>query len=407
MSSRSANIDAIGAAAALSPGTDVPPRGDVHRRIDDIELLRGVAVIFVLIEHTRINLVTWKSDALTHLYAYFGFWTGVDLFFAISGFVIARSLLPSLEECRDDLAFFNTTIAFWVRRAWRLLPSAWLWLAFLVVASVAFNRSGAFRPFHDNVEGAVAAVFDLANIWVAEGLGHHEFGASFPYWSLSLEEQFYLLLPVAVFLFRRNLVPLIAAAVVLQIVYPRSQIAMAVVLRTDALLLGVLIAIWSAHPSYKLFEPTGLARNALMRFAMLGLLLVLLAALGSDQLAVSPQRVGVVALVSAALVLIASYDRDYLMRKGPLKRLLLWAGSRSYALYLVHIPAFFLTREIWFRLSPPDTVFGGRFWLRYLVTAAILLVLFAELNFRLVETPLRRRGARIAERLRRRVVAPS
>ena len=69
MSSRSADIDAIGAAAALSPGTDVPPRGDVHRRIDDIELLRGVAVIFVLIEHTRINLVTWKSDALTHLYA--------------------------------------------------------------------------------------------------------------------------------------------------------------------------------------------------------------------------------------------------------------------------------------------------------------------------------------------------
>jgi peptidoglycan/LPS O-acetylase OafA/YrhL len=78
---------------------------------------------------------------------------------------------------------------------------------------------------------------------------------------------------------------------------------------------------------------------------------------------------------------------------------LLWFGSRSYALYLTHIPAFFLTREIWFRLAPPGTNFGGSYSLRYVVTASLLLFAFAELNYRFVETPFRRRGARIASGL--------
>jgi len=65
-----------------------------ERKIADIELLRGFAILFVLMEHLRINLFTWNTPAIDHLLAYFRFWSGVDLFFVISGFVIARSLLP-------------------------------------------------------------------------------------------------------------------------------------------------------------------------------------------------------------------------------------------------------------------------------------------------------------------------
>jgi len=83
---------------------------------------------------------------------------------------------------------------------------------------------------------------------------------------------------------------------------------------------------------------------------------------------------------------------------------MLWFGSRSYALYLIHIPAFFVTREIWFRIEPPGTVFTGAFTLRFALTASVLLLTFTELNYRLVEVPLRRRGARIAERIARRAI---
>jgi|HubBroStandDraft_1064217.scaffolds.fasta_scaffold00021_58 peptidoglycan/LPS O-acetylase OafA/YrhL len=388
---------------------DLPPRAAVAERpgrgrIEDIELLRGIAILFVLVEHTSFNLVTWGSPLLETIRTYFGLWTGVDLFFAISGFVIARSLLPVLETCTDLLHFWNATIVFWVRRGWRTLPSAWLWLALLLLASIFFNESNAFRSVSSNVAMTVAALFNVANIHVQENAFRGEIGAAFPYWSLSLEEQFYLILPILALLARRHLPLLLAALVLVQLFLPRQEMLNIVNLRSDALMLGVLIAIWAGHPSYRQCEPTGLAHSRIARAAMLVMPLWLIASMGSHTLNIVPFRFGVVAVLSALLVFVASYDRDYLMHKGPLKRLLVWFGSRSYALYLTHIPAFFATREIWFRIEPPGTDFNtGAFAGRYAVTALLLLFCFAELNYRFVETPLRRRGAGIAARLALRV----
>ena len=66
-------------------------------RIGDIECLRGIAVIMVIFYHAHLALFTWPMPQLDHIEAnYLQTWPGVDLFFAISGFVIARTLLPSL-----------------------------------------------------------------------------------------------------------------------------------------------------------------------------------------------------------------------------------------------------------------------------------------------------------------------
>ena len=111
---------------------------------------------------------------------------------------------------------------------------------------------------------------------------------------------------------------------------------------------------------------------------------------------------GRVALSSIALVCLASYDQDYLMPRGPWKQVMLWFGSRSYALYLIHIPAFYFARELWFRIEPPGTVFDRTFALRLALTGFGLLLVLTELNYRLVEVPLRRHGARIAQRIAQR-----
>lgn len=380
-----------------------------HDRITDIELLRGIAVIFVLIEHVRNNLFTWVNGPETRLYFYFGFWTGVDLFFAISGFVIARSLLPTLHSTSGTTVFFNKSLAFWVRRAWRLLPSAWLWLAIILVSSIFLNRSGAFESFRSNFEGAIAATLDVANFRIVTVFTHYEPGASFPYWSLSLEEQFYILLPIVVFVSRRWLPYVLGVGILVQFFVIRAGDRAGALgllmnqLRSDALMFGVLIAIWSHHPTYRLFEPTSLKSRPFVGLAILAVLVLFLAAAGSTQLHLVSFQVGLIALISAALVFVASYDQDYLLPEGAVKRVMLWFGSRSYALYLIHIPAFFLTREIWFRIEPAGTVFDGTFTLRYALTAGVLLVTFAELNYRYVEVPLRRRGAGIAQRLAQRV----
>lgn len=96
------------------------------RRIDDIEVLRGIAVAITFYAHVGASLFVWGDSTHKFLLQYLDFWAGVDLFFVISGFVIARDLLPRLRTAINTQDFWRITIAFWIRRAFRILPSAWL-----------------------------------------------------------------------------------------------------------------------------------------------------------------------------------------------------------------------------------------------------------------------------------------
>ncbi|MCG3170468.1 MAG: O-acetyltransferase OatA [Pseudomonadales bacterium] len=366
-------------------------------RIDDIEVLRAIAVIFVCVEHMHMNLFAWVGgEAHRILFGWTGMWSGVDLFFVISGFVIARDLIPRISGARSTHERLVTTLAFWIRRAWRLIPSAWLWLAVILVACVFFDRSGAWGSLRANLEGALAAVFNVANLRAMLVYGKFEPGATFPYWSLSLEEQFYLVLPFLIWLSGKRLALVLGAVVLLQLLLPRTPLG--TIIRTDALALGVLIAIWSRTTSYRLFEPRFMAARA-WRVVLVSILAGGLAFAGGEDLHV-PVPISLVAYIGAVLVFIASYDRNYIMAPGWIRSVFLWVGTRSYAIYLIHIPAYFATREIWFRRMPEGIGFDPGFTPEFLATALVLLLVFAELNYRFVEIPLRRRGAEIAARFR-------
>lgn len=360
-------------------------------RIQDIEILRAIAVLMVLVHHAGSDLFTWKSPALERFYVYFGGWVGVDLFFAISGFLIARTLVPQLRTAPSAQAT-QLILSFWVRRAWRLLPSAWLWLGLILIATVCFNSSGVFGSLRSNIEATVVGVLNIANIRFAESFMNWPYGASFVYWSLSLEEQFYLVFPLLILLSRRYLVWVMAALVVLPFFTLRTPMLMA--FRTDAIALGVLLALWSFTPSYQLLRPTFLQRWG---WAHVGGAILCLGILGSDQLHTVSVRVSIIALLCATLVWSASYDAQHLARAKLLTPILLWLGSRSYGIYLIHIPAYYASRELWLRLGH-DPSLATMFW-PLALTALTLILLLSELNYRLVESPLRRKGQRIAQRL--------
>ena len=375
----------------------------MKKRIDDIEILRAFAVILVVVEHMHFNLFAWNSPALASFYSVFGGWTGVDLFFAISGFVIARDLVPRLQAAGGRQDYFAVTLVFWVRRGWRLLPSAWMWLLLILLASVYLNRSGAWGSVANNVDMVVTAALQIANFHVAQVFGEQFAGAAFVYWSLSLEEQFYLLLPLLVFVSRQWLPYVLALLVVPQLFLQRETALLALV-RTDALFLGVLIALWQRQPSYALFQPRFLANPAAALAAVL-LLVGALACVGSRGLVIIEYHYGLVTCLAGLLVLIASYDGDYFARPRWLRALLLWVGTRSYALYLIHMPSYFLTRELWLRLAPAGTRFNSDYTWEFLATALVLLLGLSELNYRFLELPLRRRGVAIAGRMEARRVA--
>ncbi|MFV3367053.1 acyltransferase family protein [Pseudomonas sp. NY15435] len=362
-------------------------------RIADIEILRAFAVLFVVLHHAHGNLISWASPRFDALTAHFSGGFGVDLFLAISGFVIARDLLPRLRSATQAGTAWRCILAFWVRRAWRLLPSAWFWLAVVLLAVVYFNRTGVFGTWGANLDATYAGVLQFANWRFAETFMRSEYGASFVYWSLSLEEQFYILLPLIALLARRWLVPVLLVLVVYQLFASRGLVM--VMFRSDALILGVLLAIWSRTASYERLRTLLPARGGSLVLAAISLLM---GAFWSDTLDVGAYKFSLVAICSFVLVWMASYDAELFIPAGPWRQLIIWIGTRSYAIYLIHVPAFFATREIAARLYPQLPV-DERFFYPFVLCAAALILMLSELNFRLLETPLRRRGALMARQI--------
>ena len=236
-------------------------------------------------------------------------------------------------------------------------------------------------------------MLDLANFHVAEGFGRYRLGTAFPQWSLSLEEQFYLLLPFVAFFSRRYLfIPLILVGL-MGFFVPNTPFMSQI--RLWPVAFGVLLALWSEHPTYRECAPTGLAKNRLARTVLLSVALTCLIGVGSQGLHVVSFYQGPIAVISVFLVWVASYNGGYLWQAGYSRRVMEVIAARSYSLYLVHIPVYFGAHEIWYRFhklsnpTKPQAVV-------LVVLAALALACVAELNHRLLERPLRARGRQIA-----------
>ncbi|AOK40910.1 acyltransferase family protein [Burkholderia vietnamiensis] len=371
----------------------------------EIEALRGVAVIMVLWTHLEI-LFFWGSPTVERLWNAVPGWSGVDLFFCISGYVIARSMLPIFDG--QPKSFLAVSLPFWVRRAWRLLPSAWLWLVVTLAFSAFANKSGAFVNFRANLGDAVSILFQVSNFHFLKCL-HDKTqvcGGNGQYWSLSLEEQFYLIFPFIMFFVpARWRTWLFAAIVAAQILLDRPIWSVGWAFRTDAISLGVLLAMAQRRPSYALAEPKWL-RSKTVASVVSGIAFFTLAALPTHSIFIVPFTTGLLSVVSAMLVFAASYNKGYIFPVPVVSQVLQWVGSRSYALYLIHYPVFHATSELWHRTLLPGHSLDGTYTLRAALTAFPLLFLLAELNFRFVETPGRRFGQMLAKRISERATSP-
>jgi peptidoglycan/LPS O-acetylase OafA/YrhL len=365
-------------------------------RNDEIEVLRAFAVLLVLINHLDFLLGSGNFPAYEWLRIRYTFWIGVDLFFCVSGYVITRSLIPKLQGIAGA-AFWSEVVAFWIRRCYRLAPSAWLWIAISLLLTVALNDGWVFGHLQSNLSHALHALLNIANFHI-HGCIHSLAscqGTPFTiYWSLSLEEQFYLLLPLAVAFAGPRLGLMCLALVLLQIFLDRSDTASLLwFVRTDAILLGVLLGLASTHSLWRIFEPTGLKR-AILRRPVVALLLVSLGAIPAA--GTVSFGVGCAALVSGALVFVAAFNRGYLIKEGQLRRVLGWLGARSYSIYLIHVSAFLTTSILGARFARAYGVQSNDFALVLAVAAVTFLLLLSELNFRFLERPLRLKGRSLA-----------
>ncbi|WIB79110.1 acyltransferase family protein [Curtobacterium sp. MCPF17_002] len=333
----------------------------------DVEVLRGVAVALVIADHA-FGLPS-------------GGYLGVDVFFVLSGFVITRSLLAEHRRAgRIDL------VAFAARRVRRLLPAALL----VVLVTAAVSAALWYRPRTLSVLGdAVAAVLGTTN-WHLARAGTDYFGETAPspfrhFWSLAVEEQFYALWPVVLWVLLAVVRHRIGILLVVSALVATGAVAAVVhgplagadyfntILRSWELLIGAVVAL---APRLPLGSRAAIATRT-----------IAVAAVGAGVLVADPRWAATVPVVVGTALLVASGD----LRSAVAVRLarpLIALGRVSYSAYLWHWPALVVAAVV-----APGPLGAG--------CAVVVALVLAALSTRFVEEPLRTAG-RSARRGRRR-----
>lgn len=356
--------------------------------------LRGVAVGAVLCFHAGFS---WAS----------GGFLGVSTFFTLSGFLITSLLLAESDATGTvDLR------AFWVRRVRRLLPASLAGMSLaLVYATFAADPSARENLFADVVAGLAYS----ANWWfLASGQSYAElFASPSPlqhFWSLAIEEQFYLLFPAlaAATLGRTGarrrhfglvLVGLAVAAVAVPVLarLDHDVLYYSTPTRAAELLAGALLALGLHHDGLlDRLRSDGRAQLAVQTAGLvaLGGLLALVATVAQGDAWLYRGGLAAFSLASAAVILAA------LLPGGPLDlvlsaRPLVLLGGVSYGVYVYHWPLF-----LW--IDERRTGLEG--WPLFLVRLAVTLAV-ATASARWLEQPVRR-GATLAGLRPRLLVAP-
>jgi peptidoglycan/LPS O-acetylase OafA/YrhL len=353
-----------GSGAAFSPG---------------VEGLRGVAVLLVVAFHALPRVA--------------GGFIGVDVFFVISGYLITGLLVRELVATgRIDL------VAFYGRRMRRLLPAATV-VAMVVLPAGWLAVSPLDRP--ELVLDGGGAMLIVSNLRFAGAEGDYFAAVRDPspflhYWSLSLEEQFYLVWPGLLLLVTRRGRVRTAAVISLAIVGVASwamslwltEIApawgfYALPSRAWQFALGGLLAVAVSRAPAVAGRAASLAHGAAALAGWTGLALVAVAVLAIDGSQAYPGLLALLPSIGALLVIggaTARWGPVLLLGCRPLRFL----GRISYSLYLWHWPI----------LVIPATAAGITLEWPASVALAALAVVVAWLSWRYVEEPFRR--ARVA-----------
>lgn len=372
---------------------------EANRRyiLPGLDGLRAIAVLLVIVYHFWPTVLP-------------GGMIGVDIFFVISGFLITSLLLRE--------GALNGRIAlgsFWIRRARRLLPA--IALMILVLGPVSLIVGGDIQV---NLGRQLLGAATFSSNWISIFAGNDYFAQTSPelftnFWSLAVEEQFYVLWPLLI----------VASGLLLGRRWRRFSVVMAlgivaslgaatfllmngasvsrVYYGTDThlygLLLGALLAFarpWSLYPPigkkalYRVAQPFGLVAFIRVMVSWLSLFALIPYAILVPESAPGAIPWGLFGASLLALGVIQGMLPDMLAGASEALRRLLnfaplrWVGERSYGLYLWHWPLAVVMHYVLGADRSP------------LVNIGVLVATFAiaEMSYRWVETPIRRHGFR-------------
>ena len=190
-----------------TPATDGPPqsfdRDESRKHFDGLDGLRGIAILLVFAHHFFHGASTTNAIANAFLNTCHAGWIGVDLFFVLSGFLITGILY----DTKSDPNFFRN---FYMRRFLRIFPLYYgvLFIAFVILPLLSLDLGADFAQ----VRGEQGWLWTYTVNLVMAYREQTDFGWFNHFWTLAIEEQFYLIWPLAVFFCSRRQLLVIAVA---------------------------------------------------------------------------------------------------------------------------------------------------------------------------------------------------
>jgi peptidoglycan/LPS O-acetylase OafA/YrhL len=323
------------------------PQNSATKRIAALDGWRGLAILLVLFDHF--------VDSLHYSYARPWMQTGqhgVTLFFVLSGFLITSKLMEGPIDLKR----------FYLRRLFRLMPTAWTYLATILLIDWVFHLNWT------TFAGVQACLLFYRNF--ASDIGS---GATGHFWSLSVEEQFYLVWPCILLFAGLRRSRWIAAAGTLACAayrwlhwaqYDRNPINEQTQVRCDALLVGCLLAILLAEPRVR-----KLARDLSIYVAPIALIVLIVCIVRFHWLVPLYESIALAVLLGATVV----HSRGAFARTLAFAPLA-WIGTVSYSLYV--------WQALFVRFRSPVALF-------------IVMPCVALANYYFIERPLTRLGHRL------------
>ncbi|MGC9400803.1 acyltransferase family protein [Vibrio genomosp. F10] len=341
-----------------------------HTYRPDIDGLRAIAVLVVVLYHAGVKSIS-------------GGFVGVDVFFVISGYVIMLSMLKMLKDGTFSIA------EFYFRRARRIMPALFFMLLITTIFSYVW-----FLPslFDDYLKSLLSSLGFVSNFYFWSTT--HYFGASAELkpllhtWSLSVEEQYYIFMPIYVALVYRYFgqnwklalyPPFIISLVLSSYLIDKAASANYFMLPTRGweLLLGAIIA---AAPPFKVSS-----RWQSWILGFLGLGMIVFSAVYYSKYTPFPGYSALIPCLGTAFIILAgsrpsaSHATDNPIGSFLATRPLLYIGTISYSLYLLHWPVTVFFR---YQLLAPLTAI-------HTVGILLISVTLAVFSYHFVEKPYR------------------
>jgi peptidoglycan/LPS O-acetylase OafA/YrhL len=368
----------------------------------EIHLLRGYAILLTLIAH--FNFVV-PSGHLGYNYLIgnlFQFWGGVELFFVISGFVISASIIPNLSNNLSRGVKLKIVGDFYIKRLFRIVPLVLFWSSFTLLCSIYLNNTGLFGKPLEVYKHYIAVLTFTENVLIT----HSTLPQLSIYWSLAIEEQFYLLFPFFLLIVysTRFRICILATFILLQFFVDRparQDLLLSMTLRFDSIMWGVLLYLITQKIQENITVKQKLPTIARV-FATLFLLFLLISI--PVALKSLPIMTGMVALVCAGLVFLGSFNGNVIWF-GPrwFEQIVEYFATRSFSIYLSHMPIFFLMSELaclyrnkCFKIG--DNQMNISYDYVGFFIGLIACILISEISYQVLEKPSKKLGQNLVNR---------